>query len=247
MVDGQELPDRRGVQGQVSFGRLPLPRDDRDWNVWSLLDQAYDQAGNLPARRFWGMGGYDMRLDQGNTGTCQGNAWTNALIAAPSEHTTYAGFRDPNTAEMWAQQLYVDATGDETLMQGAYTRQILDELLGRGMIASYHRCQTADETVDVLRGHGPVCYGLAWYRSMDDTIEEYGNTYIHVDESSGIRGYHEVCFTGVDLAPTEGPPYARMENSWGPDWGHHGTARVPIEDLHILYLGDAFTIVEAPF
>jgi len=223
------------------FGRLPLPRDDHDFRVRKLL------VPTTKSRQFWSMGGPTLRLDQGPTGTCEGNAWTNVLIAGPTTHPDYAAFDTSESAEEWARELYVEATGDETLQDGATTRSILRTLLGRGQIGAYHRCASVDEVTGAILQIGPVGFALPWYSSLDNVVEQYGNAYIFLDESSGIRGYHEVALTGVDLAPSEGPPYARLENSWGPDWGHNGTVRVPIPDLHSLYLGDAFTVTEATF
>jgi hypothetical protein len=65
-----------------------------------------------------------------------------------------------------------------------------------------------------------------------------------VDEASGVRGGHEYLLDVIDLSPDEGPPYARLHNSWGLGWGHSGTVRVSIDDLNTLFVGDAFICSE---
>lgn len=222
------------------FGRLPLPRDDRD----KLAREV--RAAVALARKLWSQGGAAMRLDQGQTGTCEGNAWTNVLIAGPTTHPSYEAFADAVAAESWAQQVYVDATGDTTLQQGATTRSILRVLIARGLIAAYARCAAVEDVYQALQ-HGPVGFAMPWYYSMDRPVAQYGNYYLHADEASGIRGYHEVALTGIDPAPDSGPPWVRMENSWGRGWCADGTARIAFDDLAVLFLGDAFTISENPF
>jgi len=223
------------------FGRNELPEDPRDYPVAPLLERT------AATSRYWTMGGHDLRLDQGRTGTCEGNAWTEILIDGPTTHSAFVDFATASTAEAFARQLYVDATGDTTLQEGAHTRQVLDELLGRGQIASYHKCASVDEVIQTLLAHGPVGFALPWFSSMDDVSTEYDNSYLKVYPDSGIRGYHEIALTGVNTSPPVGPPYARLQNSWGQSWGHNGTARVLLFDLDALWLNDAYTVAEVTF
>ncbi len=223
------------------LGRLPLPRDERDFPARRVIDRLPRTAR---VRRFWGMGSPTMRIDQGDTGTCQGQAHTNLLIAGPIVHPDIPDLSDPHDAESYAVGVYVEATGDSTLQEGAYTRQVLKVLVARGLIGAYHRAASVDEMIDWVLNGGPICHGTSWFRSMDKVSDEYGNAYLRVDEASGVRGGHITCYTGVDLAPAEGPPYFRGENSWGPDWAHDGTYRIPIDDVRMLFVGDAFVLTE---
>jgi len=217
------------------LGRLPLPRDDRDFPMRAILP---DRSTVTATRKFWYR---PLVLDQGNTGTCEGNAWTGWLADGPILHPDITALSDPSTGEAYARQLYLDATGDTTLDKGAYTRQILRVLTARGLIGAYHAAASVDEVVTALLTTGPVCFGSTWYRSMDAPVFEYDNAYLHVDEASGERGGHEYLLDAVELAPAYGgPAYVRMHNSWGPDWAHLGTARISIDDLHKLFVGDAF-------
>lgn len=218
------------------LGRLPLPRDDRDYRLSVILPER-----GAATRKFWTR---PLVLDQGNTGTCEGNAWTGWLADAPVFHPGITALDDPTTGEEYARQLYFDATHDTTLEQGAYTRQILKVLVQRRLIGAYHRAVSVEEVITAILTLGPVCFGSDWYASMDDVVYEYGNAYIGVDEASGVRGGHEYVLDAIDLAPPEGPPYARLHNSWSDQWAHEGTARVSIDDLHVLFVGDAFICTE---
>src|SRR5437763_1381719 len=65
----------------------------------------YPAASVLPPRsdrtvRYWYEG--SVFLDQGNTGTCVGNAFAHRWADAPNVHT--------GIDEAWARQLYLDAT-----------------------------------------------------------------------------------------------------------------------------------------
>lgn len=219
------------------LGRKPLPRDDRDYPLRDLLPAKAAGA----TFRYW----YSrLRLDQGDTGTCEGNGWTHYLADGPVTHPAIAELKDPAAAEEFARTLYVEATGDETLQDGAYSRQVLRVLRDRGLVASYHRAASVEEIVQAVLTLGPVGFGSEWYRSLDDPVEDYGNAYCYVDEASGSRGGHFYIFDGVNLNPADGPPFLEQLNSWGPSWAHNGRARFPIEDVHKLFVGDAWICTE---
>lgn len=217
------------------FGRLELPRDDRDFSVRQLLTAATTGMRNWPK---------PLVLDQGRTGTCEGNAWTGWLADGPVKHPDIAAIQDAGAGEQYAQDLYVEATGDKTLQKGAYTRQILTVLVGRGLVGAYYNAANVDEVVQTILTVGPVCFGSNWYGSMDTPQTAYGNVYLSVDEASGVRGGHEYLLDGVNLEPADGEPYVRLHNSWGTGWAHGGTARVTLNDLGKLFVGDAFVATE---
>lgn len=217
------------------LGRLPLPRDDRDYRLDTILRRT------TATRKFWYR---PLMLDQGYTGTCEGNAWTGWLADGPITHPDIAALDDPTTGEAYARALYVEATGDTSLQEGAYTRQLLSVLVKRGLVGAYYRASSVEEVCQAILTLGPICFGSPWYSSMDRVVLQYDNAYIRVDEASGVRGGHEYLLDAVNLSPSAGPPFARLHNSWGPGWGHQGTVRVSIDDLHLLFVGDAFICSE---
>ena len=120
------------------LGRKALPRDDRDYRIADLL------TPTTQTRKYYYR---PLILDQGNTGTCEGNAWTGWLADGPVTHPSITALKDSTTGEAYARELYVQATGDQTLEQGAYTRQILRVLVSRGLLGAYYRAASVDEVV----------------------------------------------------------------------------------------------------
>ena len=164
----------------MKLGRLPLPRDERDFPMARILPER-----QLRTFRYWRR---PIVLDQGDTSTCEGNAWTAWLADAPVVHPDIDALNDPVTAEVYAVELYEEATGDSTLLKGGYTRQFLKVLQRRGLIGNYYRAASVDEVITCILTTGPVCFGSYWYSSMDRVWTEYGNAYLRVDEGTTIRG-----------------------------------------------------------
>lgn len=223
-----------------SLGAKPHKPDERDWRVPASLLQA-----TVLDRKLWKMHGPDFRIDQGGEGTCVGHGGTNALLADPRPHYAFPEFATVEMAHQYARALYLEATGDTTYQNGAYVRQVLDVMVRRGL-GNYYRCASADDAVAAL-DHGPIIFASPWYNSMWDAHGVQGGSFIKVDPSSGLAGYHCYLLTGKDLTGTEFEPWIRMENSWGPDWGTNGLARIRLNDLHILYDGDAYLFTEVKF
>lgn len=233
----------------LSLGRRPHKVDERDYLLRDTpqFNEALDTP-TLDAIAWWGMAGRTMRIDQGQEGTCVGHGCTNVLMAGPVTHPSFPSFDNPEDAHKFARQLYFDATGDSTYQEGAYTRDALNVLVSRKQIAAYHRLASVAEIVTTLQSIGPVTFGSTWYNSMFAPKSQYENSYLKVDPSSGVAGGHLYSLTGVDLSPIHGgPTFVRMENSWGPSWGHNGTARISLDDLGILYDGDCYLLSEDKF
>jgi hypothetical protein len=240
------------------FGSNRQPRDDRDWLLRDVpLDRKLtaplpgESPDAIQTQRWWNMVSADFRINQGAEGTCAGHGATNVLLAGPTAHPSFPPFATVNDAHMFARQLYFDATGDSTYQEGAYSRDIFNVLVARQQIRAYYRIASVDEIIDTVLDTGPVTFASPWYTSMfyrnNKLSDACGNYYIRINTGSELAGYHLYCLTGADIAPTVGPPFVRMENSWGPGWGHNGTARIPIDDLHTIYIGDAYLLTENAF
>jgi hypothetical protein len=249
------------------LGAIPRKPDPRDYMMASVLPKA-----DGTTQRTWKR---PVILDQGAYGTCVANAWTHFLTDTPIEHPekalldpanqpSYAvmgsncywpngWYKDPLAGELYALRLY-DAIHDGTLEPldpgregGAQADDGAVILKRRGLISAYYRASSVDDVVQAILTKSPVVFASAWYRSMDDPHKMYtsGNRYVTVDVASGIRGYHCYLLDAVNLAPTEGPPFVRLSNSWGKvSWGTNGAARVSIEDLHTLYIQNAWIATE---
>jgi len=233
-----------------SLGRLPLPKDKRDFLMEEVFDRKNVKLSEY-TRKMWRR---PVITNQGQFGTCEGHGWTAWLTDGPIEHPEILALRgDPDTARRYAERLYVAATGDTTMQEGAYSRQLVKQLLNRKLIGAYSRAALMQDGLDWLLNIGPVGHGSYWYYSMFEPVNSKGQLYssndghdcwINVDESSGTAGGHFYLLDGIDLAPTTGKPFVRVHNSWGRGWGFDGTAKLSIEDLEILFVGDMWACEE---
>ena len=206
-------------------------------------------ASSARIRRMWAQ---ILFLNQGNTGTCVGNAFTHRRADAP---TKVRGLD-----EKWARDLYLAAsaryygTPDTSMLKGTSAQSACDELLARGEISSFEWIGNWNATAQELRATilevGPILVGSNWYQSMDTPVPrgKGEHLYTRVDYSTAMRGGHEYVINGIDLDPEDGsPPYYRMKNSWGQRWGDDGMSRFRLGDLERLIFGgwgDAVLIKE---
>jgi hypothetical protein len=250
------------------LGAKPRKPDPRDWKMKDVLPGLTTATQRTYQR--------PIVLDQGAHGTCVFNGWTHFLTGTPIQHPdkvlldpskqpSYATdgsmaywpngwYEDPIGAELYAMRGY-DAIHDGIIEpldperdDGAFPQDGAAILKRRGLISAYYRAESVDEVVQCLLTKCPVVFSSAWYFSMDSTPKLWSDArYVNVDVGSNIRGYHCYLLDAVNLAPTEGPPFVRLSNSWGKvAWGTKGAARVTIDDLNVLWIGSAFIATEVP-
>ncbi len=234
------------------LGRKPLPKDERDFPMRHHLEAA-DKLGEAKTRQFWTM---PLVIDQDNTGTCEGQGWTHWLADGPVQHPSIEELKSDTTAYDYGVDLYLEATGDTSLQEGAYTRQLVRTLVNRKLVGAYHRAYSVQDIIDWLLYMGPVGHGSYWYWSMFYPVnskgeefredQDFRDCWVDFNEASGIAGGHFYVLDGIDLAPiTDGwEPYVRVHNSWGREWGHNGIARLKLTDLEALFVGDAWACTE---
>lgn len=175
-------------------------------------------------------------LDQGQLGSCTGNAGTGALGTRP--FFDVAGDVLPSTtdateAEKFAVQLYSDATvvdgypgdypPDDTGSSGLAICKVLKT---RGTIKGYRWARSAYGFLRLLQ-NGPVLQGMPWYKAF---FEPDKDGFIDADPhwtSSGIAGGHEIEAVGVELDSTDAfDSVITYVNSWGTGWGDGGRFRM---------------------
>jgi hypothetical protein len=218
------------------LGRLEHPETTRAIAAFPILDRLDYRISTRTYRYWWQRGVF---LDQGQTGTCVGNAFGHRIADSPVPEL--------GIDEAWARKLYVDASGDTSLQAGTSGLAACRVLAARGTISAYHWIATVEELHNALLELGSVCVGVSWYQSMFTPEARNGNAYLKVDPASGVAGGHEFLVNGIQLKPAAGEPFYRMKNSWGTSWGHGGTARIDCEDLDELLFargGDAVLVTE---
>lgn len=186
-------------------------------------------------------------LDQGDVGSCTGNALTGVL------GTDSAGRTAPTEVAVAADSKGVFRTGsyqlDETFATLAYELNTrLDSIKGQyppddtgssgiacgktgqalGLLTGYTHAFSLDALKSALQA-GPVMIGIVWLNSMFDPRAD--GTVV-VDQSSGVAGGHELVVSGWD-----GTRF-RLDNSWGTSWGDHGSGYVAEADMQWLLSQD---------
>ena len=158
-------------------------------------------------------------LDQGNVGSCTGNAQVGELGTGPIFTALPAGA--PALDETLALQIYsgaetIDGDGpyppNDNGSSGPSAAQVTKNL---GYISGYQHCFALADVLDALET-GPVCIGSNWYDSMD---EPDGTGLVAISAGASIRGGHEYLCRGKDTARQ----LLFLDNSWGVSWGNAGS------------------------
>jgi hypothetical protein len=176
-------------------------------------------------------------LDQGDLGSCTGNAGTGALGTQPFYDAVgrevLPSLTDAGEAEKFAVALYSDATVVDGY-PGTYPPEdtgssglaICKVLKSRGTIAGYRWARSAYGFLRLLQ-NGPVLQGMPWYNAFFDPDHD---GFIDANRnwtSSGIAGGHEVEAVALELDSTDAfNSVITYVNSWGSGWGDGGRFRI---------------------
>ena len=189
-------------------------------------------------------------FDQGNLGSCTGNAAAGLLATDSKARTgltsvTVNGHLLP-IDEQLAVQVYELATQldnipgtyppDDTGSSGLGAAKALKKL---GLAASYRHAFSLDALKSALQS-GPVMVGTVWLNSM---FEPMGAGNVLVDRASDVAGGHEYVLSAYDATADQ----FRIDNSWGEGWGIRGSAWITAADMQWLLSqqGDVTVLVWA--
>lgn len=172
-------------------------------------------------------------LDQGELGSCTGNAGSGALGTQPFYDAVGKDVLpspdDAAAGEEFAVQLYSDATKADGY-PGVYPPEdtgssglaICKVLKARGTITGYRWARSPYGLLRLLQD-GPVLQGMPWYKAF---FEPDAEGYIDSNPnwpSSGVAGGHEVEALGVQLDASDAFNSTIIyANSWGTGWGQEG-------------------------
>jgi hypothetical protein len=159
-------------------------------------------------------------LDQGDVGSCTGNAEVGADGTGPLFDALPAGHPALNEAE--ALRIYsaaetIDGDGPYPPNDnGSSGLSVAQAAKAAGLISGYTHCLAVTAMVSALQS-GPVIIGINWYDSFDRPDKSSG--LISVSPNAYVRGGHEVLVRGVDVTSQR----FHADNSWGTSYGVNGS------------------------
>lgn len=175
-------------------------------------------------------------LDQGNLGSCTGNAFIGAVgtdplyATLPVDHATLD--------ESLAVKVYSLATSLDPYPgqypptdTGSDGIDVCKAGVQMGLISGYTHSTDLASMQQALMTQ-PVIIGINWYSSFDSPRATDGM--VSISSSAYVRGGHEVEVLGMD-------PDAKTflaVNSWGPSWGYHGTFQFSFDTMTRLLAED---------
>lgn len=193
-------------------------------------------------------------LDQGNLGSCTGQALTGVLGTDSAGRTaTTSVVVQADSKGIFASDTYALDEDFATRVYELNTR--LDSIHGSyppedtgstgiacgktgralGLLTGYTHAFSMDALKSALQ-QGAVMIGIVWLNSMFDPDPDGTIT---VDRSSGVAGGHELVVSAWDGARF------RLDNSWGASWGDHGSGWVSEQDMGWLLSQDGDVTVPA--
>lgn len=154
-------------------------------------------------------------LDQGQLGSCTGNAATGMLGTGPFSATIPATTK---LDENFAVSLYELATQLDSFAgtypptdTGSDGVSVSKAAQQRGLLSGYVHAVSLAGCMAMI-ATGPFIIGINWYSGMDNP-DANGN----VSVTGQVRGGHEVCVVGRDADGRW-----RIRNSWTNAWGLNG-------------------------
>jgi hypothetical protein len=192
-------------------------------------------APSAPIRKAVTHRHYGLILDQGQLGSCTGNAMAQALMTAPL-HQKGRTLTEKDAVSIYSAATVIDgAPGqyppDDTGSSGLAVAKVAKS---RGLITGYTHAFGLDHALGALQ-LSPLLVGVNWHEAMF-TPDAQG--FVHPD--GNVAGGHEfVCIgdTGSHLV---------FLNSWGKSWGRNGRFFMTYADFGTLLNEQGDVVVPAP-
>lgn len=162
---------------------------------------------------------YGSAFDQGNLGSCTGNAAAGAINTVPDHLRGH-----PLLTEQDAVKIYMVATTEDDIVgtyppddTGSSGLGAAKALFKLTYITEYRHAFGIDDALSALQD-GPVITGVNWYEGFDEPSSDG-----LVEIAGQVRGGHE--FEVIGFEPNASNPNDSIvwaENSWGTNWGYRG-------------------------
>jgi len=164
--------------------------------------------------------------DQGNLGSCTGNALAGCLSTGPWTHR----FGEYTAKRVYSAATKLDGVPGEWPPQdtGSSGLAVCKVAQNRGWIREYRHAFSLDDVLAALQD-GPCIAGTDWLDGMD---RPDSTGLVHA--TGDVRGGHEYCLVGCDIASRT----IRAANSWGTSWGRNGLFTISWDDFAALLAED---------
>ena len=164
-------------------------------------------------------------LDQGNLGSCTGNAMVACLSAAPTLPTPLSTLTEALAIAIYSMATRVDEfqgtyPPDDTGSSGLAVAKVAKS---KGLISSYNHAFSITDVINALQS-GPVIVVIAW---REDMFTPDAAGFAHY--TGPVAGGHEICLFGYEA--DSGTFHFR--NSWGSSWGDNGNFLMSNRDLTV--------------
>ena len=162
--------------------------------------------------------------DQGNLGSCTGNAMAGLLMTGPFWQPSRT-LTEADAVNLYEKATHLDGVPgvyppDDT---GSSGLAVAKAAKAHGWIAGYRHAFGLNHALGALTV-APVIIGINWYDSFDTPDK---NGLIRITPGAQVRGGHEVCLRAVSVENRQ----MRGTNSWGASWGLGGEFLLGWDDL----------------
>lgn len=157
---------------------------------------------------------YGSIFNQGDLGSCTGNAMAGALNTLPIHKTLAKALVEKDAISIYEQATEIDNIPgqyppDDTGSSGLAVCKVAKT---RGLISGYRHAFNLTQALQALQT-GTVITGVSWYEGFDNP-----DTTGLVEIAGQVRGGHEFEILGYDPATD----LLTAANSWGTGWGVAG-------------------------
>jgi hypothetical protein len=176
---------------------------------------------------------YGAVLDQGNLGSCTGNAMVHALNSKPLHVKGTTVWKQPTAVMIYSAGTALDEFSGSYPPEdtGSSANGVCKAAINMGLITGYRWAFGFDHALETLMS-GPVMIGTNWYDGMF-----YPNDRGFVSPSGQVAGGHEYLLVGVNTERK----HLIFQNSWSDLWGVKGRFYMSYDSLKRLLAeqGDA--------
>jgi hypothetical protein len=191
-----------------------IPRFDTRSLDFRIADLAPAFSTKTPRNKSWTRQSF---LDQGREGACTGFGLAHTIATTPRSYAM--------TNEMGQQFYYEARRRDEWPGEGYEGSSVLGAMsAGKafGWLSAYWWATTLDEIISAVSFYGAMEIGVNWYTGMFEPTPDG-----FIRPTGRVEGGHALSLAAVNIPGR----WFRLDNSWGPDWGVGGSARIYFHDL----------------